>query len=173
MLPIRSNSRSWSTRSNVICVSAGRSPISSRNSVPPSAASKRPIRRSRAPVKAPFSCPKSSDATSADGIAAQFTRMNAREDRGDRLWIALAISSFPVPVSPRINTVESVAATLSTAFSTFRRDCEEPTISSNIREWSNSSRRAMFSFRVRSSFLFRSSMSVPVAYQRTMRPCSS
>ena len=99
--------------------------------------------------------------------------MKAREDRGDRLWIALAISSFPVPVSPRINTVESVAATLSTAFRTFRRDWEEPTISSNIREWSNSSRRAMFSFRVRSSFRFRSSISVPVAYQRTMRPCPS
>ena len=36
------------------------SPISSRNSVPPLACSKRPIRRSTAPVKAPRSCPNSS-----------------------------------------------------------------------------------------------------------------
>ena len=34
---------------------SGRSPISSRNSVPPLAASKRPMRRWLAPVKAPFS----------------------------------------------------------------------------------------------------------------------
>ena len=31
-----------------------------------------------------------------------------------RRWMALAISSFPVPVSPRINTVASVGATIST-----------------------------------------------------------
>ena len=42
---------------------------------------------------------------SSEGIAAQLTRIKAREDRGDRLWMALAINSFPVPVSPRINTV--------------------------------------------------------------------
>ena len=36
-------------------------PISSRNSVPPSAASNRPFRRPSAPVKAPFSWPNSSD----------------------------------------------------------------------------------------------------------------
>src|SRR5439155_22168388 len=40
----------------------GRSPISSRKIVPPSADSKRPKRRCSAPVKEPFSCPKSSDA---------------------------------------------------------------------------------------------------------------
>jgi len=39
----------------------GSSPTSSRKSVPPSASSKRPKRRWRAPVKAPFSWPKSSD----------------------------------------------------------------------------------------------------------------
>ena len=36
----------------------GISPISSSNSVPPSASSKHPVRRSKAPVKAPFSWPK-------------------------------------------------------------------------------------------------------------------
>ena len=37
------------------------SPISSRKRVPPSASSKRPRRRAKAPVNAPFSCPKSSE----------------------------------------------------------------------------------------------------------------
>src|SRR5437016_4297342 len=53
-------------------------PISSRKRVPPWAASKRPTRRCTAPVKAPFSCPNSSEAISAGGIAAQFTRIKAR-----------------------------------------------------------------------------------------------
>ena len=97
VLPMRSNSRSWSTRNNAIGVSSGSSPISSRK-IPPSAASKRPTRRCRAPVNAPFSCPNSSDAISDCGIAAQCTRMNARVERFERLWIARAISSFPVPV---------------------------------------------------------------------------
>ena len=43
--PTRSNSRSCSARSSLICTSIGRSPTSSRNSVPPSASSKRPGRR--------------------------------------------------------------------------------------------------------------------------------
>jgi len=49
--------------------------------------------------KAPFSWPNSSDAMSEVGIAAQFTRMKARLARRERLWIARAISSLPVPVS--------------------------------------------------------------------------
>jgi hypothetical protein len=44
-----------STRSRAICASMERSPISSRKMVPPSAASKRPMRLCSAPVKAPFS----------------------------------------------------------------------------------------------------------------------
>ena len=44
--PTRSNSRSWSTRSSFTCTSSGISPISSRKIVPPSASSKRPMRRS-------------------------------------------------------------------------------------------------------------------------------
>ena len=43
-LPTRSNARSWSTRSSFTCMSRLMSPISSRNSVPPSASSKRPMR---------------------------------------------------------------------------------------------------------------------------------
>src|SRR5216683_1436191 len=110
----------------------GRSPISSRKMVPPSAASKRPTRRCSAPVKAPFSCPKSSDAISEGEIAAQLTRMNARADRFDRLWIARAINCLPVPVSPETRTVESVGATFATCAKTLRSGAEEPTISSNI-----------------------------------------
>jgi len=53
--------------------------------VPPSAASNLPMRRCTAPVKAPFSCPNSSEAMSGGGIAAQLTRMNARCARLDRL----------------------------------------------------------------------------------------
>ena len=71
----------------------------------------RPWRCSMAPVKAPFSCPNSSDAISIDGIDAQFTLVNTWLERDERLCIARAISSFPVPVSPVIRTVESVGAT--------------------------------------------------------------
>ena len=42
--PTRSNSFSWSTRRSLACIASGISPISSRNSVPPCAASKRPAR---------------------------------------------------------------------------------------------------------------------------------
>ena len=105
-------------------------------------------------------------------MAAQLTRMNARVARCDFLWMARAISSLPEPVSPRIKTVESVAATLSTSVSTRRRGRDDPTISSNIDERSISSRSAMFSLRIRSSACLRSSMSVAVAYHRTTCPCS-
>jgi hypothetical protein len=59
------------------------SPISSRKSVPPSADSNLPIRLCSAPVKAPFSCPKSSEAISDWGMAAQFTRTKALAARFD------------------------------------------------------------------------------------------
>ena len=72
-LPSRSNSPVSSTRSSLACTSSGSSPISSRKSVEPSATSKRPTWRVRAPVKAPFSWPNSSLSTSPDGSAAQLT----------------------------------------------------------------------------------------------------
>ena len=58
--PTRSMVFSCSTRSSLTCISGGRSPTSSRSSVPPPAASKRPVRLRSAPVKAPFSWPNSS-----------------------------------------------------------------------------------------------------------------
>ena len=59
-----------STRSSRVCASIGMSPISSRNSVPPSACSKRPAERWLAPVKAPFSWPNSSLSMRSRGMAA-------------------------------------------------------------------------------------------------------
>ena len=51
-------------------------PISSRKIVPPCASSKRPGFLRSAPVKEPFSCPKSSDSASVSGSAAQLNWMN-------------------------------------------------------------------------------------------------
>src|SRR6266481_3242628 len=47
-------------------------------------------------------------------MAAQFTFTNGPPDRSLHLWMASAISSLPVPVSPWINTVASVGATTRT-----------------------------------------------------------
>jgi len=58
---------------------------------------------------------------------------------------ARATSSFPVPVSPVMSTVESVAATFAMLARTVCKAAEVPTISSNIEAWSTSSRSAMFS----------------------------
>lgn len=63
-----------------------------------------------APVNAPFSYPCISDSSRVSGRAAQLTAMNGPFLRGDRLWIALAISSFPVPVGPSIRTGLSLSA---------------------------------------------------------------
>ena len=92
---------------------AGRSPISSRKIVPSWASSKRPRRCWRAPVKAPLLVPEQlrGDRATA-GIAAQLTLTNARSARRERLWMARAMSSLPVPVSPAMSTVESVGATI-------------------------------------------------------------
>ena len=51
--PIARTVRSWRTRSSFGCSSSGISPISSRNSVPPWAATMRPVRALSAPEKAP------------------------------------------------------------------------------------------------------------------------
>ena len=72
--PTRSNTPSWSTRSRRTCAASGSSPISSRNSVPPSARSNQPRRCAAAPVKLPRSWPNSSESISSGGIAPQLTR---------------------------------------------------------------------------------------------------
>ena len=50
------------------------------------------------------------------GIAAQFTLTNVRSRWGLISWMARARTSFPVPVSPMMRTVESVGATNSACF---------------------------------------------------------
>ncbi len=80
------------------------SPISSRNSVPPSAVSTRPSLRSRASVKAPRSWPNSSDSSSCAGSAAQLSSTKGLSRRGPLKCSARATSSLPVPVSPRTST---------------------------------------------------------------------
>src|SRR5207245_1222894 len=81
--PTRKKVRSSSTRSSFTCVAGVISPTSSRKIVPPSASSKRPSRRSAAPVNAPFSWPNSSLSSSVSGSAAQFTATNGLPRRGD------------------------------------------------------------------------------------------
>ena len=60
MPPTRSNSWSCRTRSSLVCRLSGMSPISSRKTVPPFAASNFPFFAWWAPVNAPFSWPNSS-----------------------------------------------------------------------------------------------------------------
>src|SRR5262245_40978184 len=81
------------------------SPISSRNSVPPSACSNRPRRIACAPVNAPRSWPKSSLSRRSFGIAAVLIAMNGFAERGLCRCSARATSSLPVPDSPMISTV--------------------------------------------------------------------
>ena len=71
--PTRSSVLSPKTRNNLTCKVASISPISSSTNVPPFACSNRPMRRSNAPVKAPFSCPKSSLSNNCALNAAQCT----------------------------------------------------------------------------------------------------
>ena len=81
------------------------SPISSRNSVPPSASSKRPGLAVLASVKAPRAWPNSSSSTRwARDRGAVDLDERAVAPRGCRRWRASATSSLPVPLSPRIST---------------------------------------------------------------------
>ena len=73
LLPTRLNPPLSITRRSLTWASKGSSPISSRNSVPPSAASNLPIRVAFAPVNAPASCPKNSLSRRLGGIAPQLT----------------------------------------------------------------------------------------------------
>ena len=75
--PTRSITRSWMARSSFACRRTSISEISSSSSVPPCASSNLPMRRATAPVKAPFSCPNSSDSRRLSGIAAQLTETKA------------------------------------------------------------------------------------------------
>ena len=97
-------------RRSMTWASSGRSPISSRNTVPPSATARRPRFLATAPVNAPRSCPNSSLSSSSRVSAPQFTVVRRTRSRVLSRWIAVATSSFPVPVSPCINTETSGGA---------------------------------------------------------------
>ena len=94
----------------------GISPISSRKRDPPLDCSNLPFLCLSAPVNEPFSCPKSSDSSNSDGIAAQFTVIKG-PFLFEHLWIAWATISLPVPVSPKISAVLSVWEPLQLNFS--------------------------------------------------------
>ena len=64
-----------------------------------------------APVKAPFTCPNSSDSSRFSGIAPQFTATKGCSRRSLWSWMARATSSFPVPLSPHTSTLVLVLAT--------------------------------------------------------------
>ncbi len=72
--------------------------------MPLPATSNLPTRRSAAPVKAPRSWPKSSLSRSSAGRAVQLIGTKGASLPGPLRWIAFAVSSFPVPLSPRIRT---------------------------------------------------------------------
>ena len=88
------------------------SPISSRKSVPPSAASSRPIFRRRASVKAPASWPNSSDSSSGSGTAEQVIDTKGRPARALSAWIARATSPLPLPLSPSSSTARAGEAAM-------------------------------------------------------------
>jgi len=93
-------------------------PISSRNSVPPSAASKRPTRRRVEPVYAPASAPNSSLSSSSSGSAPAFTRTNGRALRRELAWTISATFSLPAPLGPVMSTGTSARATWSARVTT-------------------------------------------------------
>ena len=144
--PTRSNARSsLMTRSNFTCVLASISPISSRKIVPPFACSKRPIRRSCAPVNAPRSCPNNSLSSSCGDNAAQCTVTNFALFRRLKLWIACAASSFPVPLSPSMRTFADDGATCLIVSSTSRSATDSPMMFSSPYRSSICCRNARFS----------------------------
>src|SRR5207247_355378 len=63
-----------------------------------------------APVKAPLRWPNNSDSRRFSGSALQFTGTKGENWRRLLKWSALATSSLPVPLSPRIRIVLSVSA---------------------------------------------------------------
>ena len=125
--PTMRNAPSSSTRSRSPCPFGDRSPISSRNSVPPSASWKRPGLVAMAPVKAPLTWPNSSASSNCSASAAQFTEMKGRSRRALCAWMERATISLPVPLSPSISTVTSLLATSSMSRATARMASHSPT----------------------------------------------
>ena len=65
-------------------------------------------------------------------MAAQFTGTKGRAARRELAWMARAISSLPVPLSPVIRTVTSVGATRTSRVNSSRIGAERPTRLSSL-----------------------------------------
>ena len=102
-----------SAASSLTCWLSGKLPSSSKNKLPPWASSNRPMRSSFAPVNAPFLWPNSSLSNRLSASDPISRLMKGWLWRWLALWIAWAVSSFPVPLSPLINMLASVLAALS------------------------------------------------------------
>ena len=61
-----------------------------------------------------------------------FTGTNGRSLRGEFMWMALAISSLPVPLSPWISTVDRLGATCATRSKIFSIGSLLPTMFSKL-----------------------------------------
>ncbi len=103
---------SWITLSSLTCMERGISPISSRKTVPPWAASSKPILMLSAPVNAPFSWPKSSFAINSSVKLPQLKLIKGLSFLGLPKWIARAVNSLPVPLSPWIRMWQLILETL-------------------------------------------------------------
>ena len=79
---------------------------------------KAPDAMAEAPVNAPRVCPNSSASSRFSGSALQFTATILMWPRGLAVWIALATTSLPVPVSPLIRTVQRFGPTRRTVSAT-------------------------------------------------------
>ena len=118
--PTRSNVPSCSTRSSLACTSMPSSPISSRNSVPPCASSKRPARAADGAGERALLVAEELALDERRGDRGAVDPHERRPLRGLRWCSARASSSLPVPVSPSRSTAASVGATCATCASTWR-----------------------------------------------------
>src|SRR5262249_60555846 len=80
-------------------------PISSRNSVPPLAASKRPLRILSAPVNAPASWPNSSSSSRFSLSAVQFIGRDGLFFWGGLFWVGRGAGGFSGAGLPEIKEV--------------------------------------------------------------------
>ena len=83
--------------------------------MPPEDSSKRPARSAMAPVNAPRAWPNSSASASSSPSAAQLSAEKRRSRLGLQRWIARATSSFPLPLSPSMRTLNGDHAARCTA----------------------------------------------------------
>ncbi len=82
-----------------------------------------------ASVKEPRSWPKSSDSMSCSGSAAQSTSIIGPFLRGPLSWMAWAMRSFPVPLSPESRTVGvSTSSSRRSISKSFRMAVDSPMI---------------------------------------------